>query len=782
MMTGKNRRILFLCTFLALLVAAGCAFPGRSRKPTFLETLQSQLYSEDAATADRAALVLLSSENEDAYKILKSALAETTPVTTRAAVIRAFITQRDPRIKSEMLVALGDKSDAIVDLAKTYLARVVGTEAADNLLAIARDRSRASRERVAALVVLAEVGGADSVEGLLDLLTDQGADVVEAAGNALRKITYQPFDNDANAWRDWYAQNRKLTREQWQRVGTRYLKQTDELKAEIESLQQQLDSYKADMFALYKRQVDLGMQLQRYEVVIDVLRDAKTIEAQIYAAEALAKTPVPQAVAVLVEKAPSPDVRLAKAAIDALGLVKDPAAAPVIASRLSAGDAALRLAAVKAYAALPQSDLAGLMPLVTDTFAEVRAAVARAIANRPWPDGAQALLGLVEDKVPDVRAAAAEALGQVGGKSSIAPLVVLTADTDEKARFAAVRSLSALAEKLHAELLEDGSSFDALLQATRDSVARVRDAAAFGLAKIGDKRAVSRLLEMVLTETADEKVADQAWQSLVVLVDDDAELILSISEKLQTSSSPPDADKFAKAEVLLKKLASPDLPAETPETLEARRRLAEGYLALNPPNYQAARLYFQLILDRHPDDPDALAGITVALESLGDFDGLARLHAARIAAGTATPQIQADFLTVLGKLLDNAKYAAVVQSAQQVLSSPAPLDPQFLSDLKQLHARALPIRLKELVTDLANPKEAVATAAKTALAAYRMQAARALVDGLEDPAEVVRTASLALLVPLADGASFNFDPKVPPGDQPEALAQWRSWLDSHEKQ
>jgi len=762
-MTRKRRAIMScLCLLLALTAALGCNLTHFDKQATFMETMKSQLASEDPVAADRAALVLLSSDTEPAYRILKAALAREGSATTRAAVIKAFTTEQDARIESEAVQALGDSDEGIVTLAKTYLSKVGRDGTAADLMPIARDASRAARERTAALAVIAQIGSAASVEGLIGLLEEANPEIVDAAGNALRDITYQrQFANDADIWRSWHRQNRSLTREQWQRVGSRFYTQVEELKSNISNLEEKSTSSERELVARYRQIVDLGIELQRYQMVIDVLAQAKPIEAQVYAAQALGKVKAAQGVKALIEKAASDDAGLAKACIDSLGAIQDPSATDVVASRLSSRDASVRLSAVTAYAALPQSDMERLLPLAGDASPEVRAAAARAFGARRWEKGVPSLLAGLEDKSTEVRVAAADALGAVGDKAAIGALVELTRDADDKVRFTAVRSLSALSNGASSDAF---GAADAFLAATRDGVSGVREAAVIALAKTGDRRAVDRMYEMA-TSDSDRGVAEQAWTALVGVAGSDATLVLPLATKLE------DSGRFTKAEALLKTLA--DSTGNGDDVMEARRRLAKGYLAAG--NNQAARIYFQRVLDERPDDAEAVAGVTAALENMDDLGGLAAVYAREIASGRAGAEAKASFVDVLGKLLERPNYAAVVQAAQQALAGANGLDQQYAATVKDIESRALPGYLKTLVDALGDPQDGARRAAREALAGYGRVASQALVDGLESAGDGTRSVCLELLMALAEGKSFGFDAKKSAAEQQDALSQWRAW-------
>ncbi|MCD6405306.1 MAG: HEAT repeat domain-containing protein, partial [Planctomycetes bacterium] len=709
----KHRFIPILClVFFSGLAAVfdGCTTSDkRSRETRVLQTLEGQVHSEDAAVARQAALTLLSSKLESAFRLLKNTLVTSDSSTTRGAVIFAFTVQNDRRIRVESADALGDSDAETVDLAKKYLLDVIGESAAPDILSRARDDARGSSERVAAIEVLGKYATKGSVEGLLDLLEDSDQDVANAAAAALREITYQPFGASPALWRSWYQDYKKLSRDEWRQAAIFFANEREKDKEQIQALEDVHSASEREVVTLAKKIVDIGVELRRPQMVLDVLIEVKPVEAQIYAAEKLGRLKAATAVVPLIEKAASSQPRLAEAAISALGQIGDPKALAAVASRLPDEDTSVRLAAVKAYAALPESDLARILPLADDASADIRAEVARSLGERKWEVGLAPLLEMLSDEVPEVRAAAAQALGPIGDKAAVPELVTLVDDADSNVAFYAVRSLS---------LLPDASAYDALIRATAHTDPRVREAAVVALEKVAlekpdDKRAVERLFELSFSRTeTDQRVAESAWNALLVLIDRDAELILQLSQRLE------DADRFDKAEGLLRILV--DSKADDKHVLEALRRLAGANLARR--NYEAALGYFRRILQTARDDAQALSGERAALEGLEDYKGLAAFYAGEMAAGRAADEDRRRFLKVLGKLLDTEDYWAVVTFSDQVLGGDNTADGTFKAAVVEIRQSALPGYLGKLVGDLAGDDEA-AIAAHNALSSYGRDAA-----------------------------------------------------------
>jgi len=749
---------------LGILLLWGCAAnEKRASQVAVLETLESQLYSPESAVAERAALALLSSRSERAFRTLKSALTEGNSSTARSAVLLAFIVQQDPRIRVEAADALGDINPRTVDLAKRYLTEVIGARAAGDLLSRARDDTRAVTERVAAIDVVADYGRKESVEGLIDLLEDRNGEIAEAAAAALRKVTYQPFSGDAELWRSWYRQNKGLSREQWREVGEFYYRQTGRLQEQIRALTDQSEALEKEVVALSKRVVDLSVNLKQPQYILAVLQSQLPVDAQIYAVSKLGVMKAQGAVEVLIEKALSDRPRLAAAAIRALGEIKtdNPQALVVVASRLKDGNPDVRGAAAKAYGQLPESDPKLLMPLFDDPSAEVRTAVAEAMGRHEWQPAFDRLVAALGDPSAEVRAAAARALGQLKDRRAVPELLKLVDDDSDTVVYATVYSLYQL---------PDTRAYDALIRATEHENPGVREGAVLALEKVlalntrDARAAIDRFFELSRSDPV-QKVADRAWKALVPLLGDDPGVIFDKVDRLM------DSGRFERAETLLKKVA--DRPDAAEEVGEARRRLARAYLEQG--NYRGALAYYRQVLEQSPGDSEAREGVEAALEALDDWKGLASLYARELASGNYGQGAQERFNVILDRLLETGEYRQAVAAADVVLSSPGEFQEEFRRRVEDVRARALGLLADKLIAALEDPDDA-GQAAFDELGALGERAAPALVDALESPSETVRTRVLDLLCLLAGGMTFGFDPAADPAGQREAIEAWRAWL------
>ena len=133
-----------------------------------------------------------------------------------------------------------------------------------------------------------------------------------------------------------------------------------------------------------------------------------------------------------------------KAAVEALSLLRDPAAVKPLQTVLADPDPLLRTLAVRALAAYCKPELRdSFTKLFTDPDAVVRAEAATALGQCGNADAVPTLVTALQDADPGVRNAAADALGQYGPAGVVRVKALLAAATPPDVRAAAVRALGA---------------------------------------------------------------------------------------------------------------------------------------------------------------------------------------------------------------------------------------------------------------------------------------------------------------------------------------------------
>jgi len=220
--------------------------------------------------------------------------------------------------------------------------------------------------------------------------------------------------------------------------------------------------------------------------------------------EDLAAAPV---VRTLAERAKDPRVRVE--ALRALGSLRDPQAAPLLAVAARSDDASVREAAFASAVALSaHTDAAEgvLSRLLLDdgVGVELQVEAARALAKCGAASSRTALVARARDGASEARVASIEALGRVAREASAADLRALLVDGDWRVSRAAVRELGAL------RLLEDHAALLALAQDPR-----LRPAVVEALARRPDAGALDAYLAgLVEIDANAREAARRALESL----------------------------------------------------------------------------------------------------------------------------------------------------------------------------------------------------------------------------------------------------------------------------
>lgn len=266
--------------------------------------------------------------------------------------------------------------------------------------------------------------------------------------------------------------------------------------------------------------------------VLEQLPDA----LQCVALRGLGHLPSPEALGPLLRVLPEGIEPVVAAAVDGLGELGDPRAAGPLAV-LAAGNPDQRRRSLEALTQLGPAALAALNHLAApERPAAVREVAAESFGRIRDPRAAAPLSRLAKDNEPEVRKAAMNALATLGHRSVVKPLVAGLTDKDEEVRFAAVRGLAENPDQRAAPFLvkqlqdpsrdiriecihalglcgeaEHATVLTAWLECG-DTEAEL--AAVEAVARLGDRTALPRLLEMLEQATGTE--SDERWACRII--------------------------------------------------------------------------------------------------------------------------------------------------------------------------------------------------------------------------------------------------------------------------
>jgi HEAT repeat protein len=217
-----------------------------------------------------------------------------------------------------------------------------------------------------------------------------------------------------------------------------------------------------------------------------------------------------QAVPGLIDALADETAQVRRAAAEALGTLRHPAAAEALARALaratapgagkSQPDRDECLALATALAALGSSSVGPLIQLLQAKEKEARRWGAYALGRAADPRAVEALVERLADSRSEVRREAATALGRIGDPQALASLVAALSHKDPETRRSAAEALGASGA---------ASTVEALISATKDPAEAVQLAALDALGRIGGLKAL-RAVRSVLDGTNRKAVRESA--------------------------------------------------------------------------------------------------------------------------------------------------------------------------------------------------------------------------------------------------------------------------------
>lgn len=204
-----------------------------------------------------------------------------------------------------------------------------------------------------------------------------------------------------------------------------------------------------------------------------------------------------------------PEWPVREAATQALGVIADVAVTPLLAHAIRKADevkdpdgaAAIRRAAVEAFARVGGPAVAPLLEALRDRHTRLREAAIEALGHIGGPESVEALLTALTDARSQVRQAAAPALARAGGREAVPALRAALSHKDPATRGAAAAALGAIREPAASE---------ALRSALGDRERPVRDAVMQSLVAQSSPEAVGVLCGALLEGDRDLKAASAA--------------------------------------------------------------------------------------------------------------------------------------------------------------------------------------------------------------------------------------------------------------------------------
>jgi len=564
-----------------------------TRQHSQLWQLEHQLKRGDPTERQRAASLLLS--REGGLSTLRRALLDASAPAAQHAVLKAIARTGDDGLASEVVRLALSSALETMRLARQALAATSGERVGKALGRVIGDTGQPTRTRLAAIEIVRVAPYPGTAPALVNAIEDSDPRVRAAALGVLEWLTGRKLGADPNAWRQWLANSRDMTRGQW------LLESIADLRRRLDELAQTRDQYRAEAAAQTVEALSLQPESTSRSVLLDALK-SEHAAVRAYAARELArKKEAGRETLSSLMSDDSPEVRAS--AIEAIGGLGDTANADVLLRALRDPAAVVRQCAARALGGLPPAKAGeALLSCLGDADPDVRTAAAEALGAIGDRNAVPSLCERLRDASPSARVAAAAALGKLKDTRAVAPLCQAANDASERVRWYVADSLGRL---------QAVSAMPTLLKLAKDLDARVRESATVALGKLGSPQTIGRLVEAL--KDADERVRAQAADALDAVAAGHPAALLRIADAFY-------AARETKRAVAAYERWQKQFPQEAKRSVSARRRLAKCYLSVR--DWAKAAAMFEGLLVERRTDVDLRVDLSQCLWEAKRFDRL----------------------------------------------------------------------------------------------------------------------------------------------------------------
>lgn len=494
---------------------------GNNELPTRLLGAK-QLLKLQSPEAEAAVIQILTSNQTDAVVAVTQALAD--------------LNGNAPQSLIEPLVQLlRSQESSVRESAINALASFRNKQVALRVGRVAANRTLDIQARLAAIEVLRRTAGeAQAVEAMVPLVSDPDARIRGPVFAILELISQQQFNNDADAVRAWWEDNRdKPAGERWRRI----LQESDaSLRRARADLRTAHTRLVAALTELYDRSGDADRPTRLLSYLQDPIADVRSLGATLVKSMIADRKAVSdQIVAGLSALIDDPNVQVRRDALSAirdlrrgelagrlmarwsnepnadvradlvgaLGRLGNPEAVPFLTDLVTnesnnflAAAAAESLGRLRGSGAETDAIMAAAEPLLSlferipPVEVESRARVLGAMSAIADPRFLPTFVALLDDDEPSLRLAAVRGVAAIGGAAQIAQLVPRMEDPDASVRSVAVDAV--------AQGGRDAAQLEALFARTSpavEPVETIRDNAWRGCLRILRSRGIPAQLE-----------------------------------------------------------------------------------------------------------------------------------------------------------------------------------------------------------------------------------------------------------------------------------------------
>jgi HEAT repeat protein len=513
---------------VSLLLSSGEVPPAAPPDPAHLREM---LYDrQHPLQQSQAALLLIQSQVQEAGPIIHQGLRQTDAPDVFQALAEALRLGRDARFTDDLLAVLAGGPPALRPVVAEALGVLADARLILRLQTLAEDAKADPAARQAAVSALGRSSRKGALVVLLDQLSSSDETVRQAAADALAELTGQPYGLDVARWRAWWEPHKDLSDEHWLEERLAYqASRARRLEGELERARTQVVRLHQQLFT----RLPAGDRLGYVQSLVD--SDDPAVRALVVGwtadllatADAVGQRSLSE---LLLRLSQDGNIEVGRAAVLALGRVRDPRAFERLETLLRQGEPAVRAAAARALGqqvrgpgaealARQRQVVPALQKALDDSALEVVIEAAESLGALGLPESGPVLAVLLRHPSKPVRQTAALALERVADLGCLDGLIAALDDPVVTVRFSVVGALAhaagdgrALTDSQRVQLL---ARLEGVL--LRDADPGVRSRAATVLGECGSPLVLPTLWRRILT-AEDARVQEKAWGAVVEVI------------------------------------------------------------------------------------------------------------------------------------------------------------------------------------------------------------------------------------------------------------------------
>lgn len=571
-----------------------------------IEEWTEQLYADDPAVSNSAAISLLALGQNSYVKLLIDTLKDTRNDNVRISIMKAFGFNGDDRALEPIVELLDSENDAVKATASETLGKLKTRIAIEKMSAAMLEKNRSLSSRILLIQALGNVRNREAVEPLISVMESDEKALQVTAREALERIAKQSIGNDTKQWREWWNRNKIKTREQW-------------LEDIIEKLENKIKQLECQLEILHKETaqktinfLELRVESGDFKPLLEGMKSEYS-EVRVFSAKKLVNFKDPAIVPVFITALSDMQKDVRVAAVHGLGELGNETVVvePLINALQDDEEIEVQEAAAKALGRLASAkSIEALISVLGSPESKLTAASVEALGQIGDNRAVEPLINLLSHKDPKVRESVSFALGKLNDRKGIGPLIKTLDDQEERVRWFAADSLGKIGAV---------EAVIPLVKLLSDKSARVRESVAKALGQIKSEKATEPLLKAI--QDQDKRVAEQAADALVTIDYEKFETSDNLANKFYTSK-----DYKRAVQILQKQISmSSKTPGYEEKIWQSKLTLARSYLYLK--DWQKAVAMYEELTKHFHSDAEIRIELAECLRETKQYERVVELYA-----------------------------------------------------------------------------------------------------------------------------------------------------------